>query len=136
MKRGLSINGARNIIHFLRESVTKYLENDYQNNRLGVEVIVEKIKNLRVEGKYPENVINKDDGQYLCSPAVDIDESLIGHFVEGLTRVNQQLWVLGMIDRATKYTKLFMLQNRSSETLINFIVNNVNTLAEYPQGFF
>jgi len=59
-------------------------------------------------------------------PTVVIDESLFGYFGTGSAE-ETQVWVFGMIDKAAKECRMFVVKDRSAATLIPIIQKNIHT---------
>jgi hypothetical protein len=64
---------------------------------------------------------------------VEVDESLFTHGrflideskIRNATRTDKQIWVFGMVERSTKSAKIFIVPDRTTETLWPLINENV-----------
>jgi len=56
-------------------------------------------------------------------PVVEVDESLFAHTTQH--GVRQQVWVFGIFDRGTQQCRMFVVPNRSAETLEELIQEHV-----------
>jgi transposase-like protein len=91
----------------IRSAISSYVTEDLQGDTL--------------LGELPQDSENMDEqDQY---PVVEIDESLFSHFTE--QGVRTQVWVLGMYDRGSDHCRMFVVPDRTSETLTNLILENV-----------
>jgi len=87
----------------IRSEISSYVTEDLQADTL--------------LGELPQYGENMDD------PVVEIDESLFNHFTE--QGVRTQVWVLGMYDRGSDHCRMFVVPDRTSETLTNLILEYV-----------
>ena len=98
----------------------------YDSVDLGSSWIIEELKNPHEEAlKIDLSVEELDNKSFLNSPACEVDESLLSHLVEGEDMTSRQQWVLGIWDRSLKFAKVFIVPDRSAETLIPIINRNV-----------
>ena len=71
--------------------------------------------------------------RFFNSPAVEVDETLVTHLVNGRGVYESQCWVLGAIDRSTKEFVLEVVgNNRSQEKFKEFFAKHINTAIGNP----
>jgi len=87
-------------------------------NRQLQELISQYIQATYIDHQLGEITVAVDDGENE-NGIVDIDETLFCH----LGRI--QIWVFGLVDRVTKEFRAFVVQDRTADTLIPIIRENV-----------
>ncbi len=90
----------------LRSTISQYVTEVLQADLLGE--IVQEGEHVPEEHMYP---------------VVEVDESLFTHTT--LAGVRVQVWVFGIYDRGSDQCRLFVIPDRTAETLENLIIQNV-----------
>lgn len=114
---GLSRATVRRYYKYCRTLTARFLV-ESRDDPLGIETIQE----LRHPDDDPE-----DPESFENSPAVEIDEFLMTHHTGPGRKGERQIWVMGILDRATREVRAFAVPDRRQETLIQLIRENVGT---------
>lgn len=113
----------------LKNQCVSYINELYLSMSIGTSLNYEEITYYDKEVIESDTMIgyNEEDDKFIHqSPAVEVDEHLLGHYNDGNDIYAKQTWILGIIDRSTKEFKIFLLEDRTAETIIPIIREHVN----------
>jgi len=105
----------------------------YGKVRRGIsEYVIERLQGGPLLGIVPQRGQNvPQEHRY---PVVEVDESLFTHLTEEGHR--EQIWVVGIYDGGTEDVRMFFVENRQANTLLDLIEENVDANAViYTDGW-
>lgn len=99
-----TVQATAKALHIRRATISEYFDN---------------LRGELIDNLHDEPIQFTDNGEY------EADECQLKHVKMGRSRAHRSLWIGGILERATGKVLLYKLQNRSQESLIGPICENV-----------
>jgi len=115
--RGISIKICARELALTKKTVGKL----YSKLRSAISQYVTEFMQVEFMGEEPQDGPNVTEEH--AYPVVECDESLFSHITQN--GVREQVWVFGLYDRGSDECRLFVVPDRTADTLENLILENV-----------